>query len=65
MRYSKLGIQLEGEMEQIRLQKMKDCGQISNFGKYPRNSAQDHDGKDFWVTKDVNKITAFAEFGVT
>ncbi|MBI2642257.1 MAG: hypothetical protein HYW97_00185 [Candidatus Wildermuthbacteria bacterium] len=38
---------------------------ISNYTRHPPNSAEDHNGKDFTVTKMVGNTLFLQSFGVT
>lgn len=64
MRRAELGRQTEDRVEKLLTKKM-EAGELISYQRYPPNSPEDSEGKDFGVTQEIGKEKITAPFGVT
>ncbi|OHA15014.1 MAG: hypothetical protein A3H57_04580 [Candidatus Taylorbacteria bacterium RIFCSPLOWO2_02_FULL_43_11] len=58
------GLILEDEVAEV-LEKLLHRKEISSYERHAKNSAEDHTGRDFTVSKKMHDITVWVSFGVT
>lgn len=64
MRRSILGRMTEDRVAGL-LAKKQEAGELVSFERYPANSPEDAEGKDFRVSKEINGEVVSASFGIT
>jgi len=64
-RMSKLGRDLENEVERILMRMWWEDRSICGFNRHPANSFEDFQGKDFSVTQETGGEETVRHFGVT